>query len=149
MTDAEPKSHADDVLEPLQGSVDAPPAPAAPTTQEGTGFVPFAVIEAERDLPSGSIWMCGMAGGPMRWLRVTLDVTQPTETWPAQVLGAIATRLLAYEGGRAALPFFGTVTGFVVNHAHDHAIRYDRDGNAVEVLTAVRRVPTVLRPNAR
>ena len=41
---------------------------------------------------------------------------------------------------RATLPSFGAATGFVVNFAPDHAIRYDFDGHAVETLGRAKRL---------
>ena len=41
---------------------------------------------------------------------------------------------------RATLPAFGASTGFVINYAPDHAIRYDLDGHAVETLSRAKRL---------
>ena len=41
---------------------------------------------------------------------------------------------------RATLPAFGAPTGFVINYAPDHAIRYDLDGHAVETLSRAKRL---------
>ena len=41
---------------------------------------------------------------------------------------------------RATLPAFGAPTGFVINYAPDHAIRYDLDGHAVETLGRAKRL---------
>jgi hypothetical protein len=111
-------------------------------------FVPYAVIETERERPPGSLWMCGMAGGPMRFLHVALDVTQPPEAWRAQVLQTIASRLRRLGDGPPEIPFFGAVTGFVVNHAPDRAVRFDRDGVELEVLSMCRHVPLLARRGA-
>ena len=119
-------------------------APKSPNAG-GAAFEPFAVIETERDLPTASLWMCGITGGPQRWLRVSLDRAQPQQAWPAQVLHAIDARRLRSPEGAPELPFFGAVTGFVINHTRDHAVRYDRDGNEVETLAAFRMVPTLIR----
>jgi hypothetical protein len=115
---------------------------------DGAKFVPYAVIETERELPAGSLWMCGMAGGPMRFLHVALDVTQAPEAWQKQVLQTIASRLRRLGDGPPEIPFFGAVTGFVVNHAPNRAVRFDRDGVELEVLPVCRRVPLLARRGA-
>jgi hypothetical protein len=86
-------------------------------------FRPHAVIHTERTVPS-QITICGLTGGPERWLVIPLDRSQPPVTFAQQALGRLPTHV----------PFFGKVLGFTVNYAPDQAIRFDLAGHPIEVL---------------
>jgi hypothetical protein len=66
------------------------------------------------------------SGGSERWLKIPLDCTRPSITF--------ATRALSVVRKTPVVPFFGPTTGFVVNYSPDRAVRFDLDGNPVEVL---------------
>ena len=70
--------------------------------------------------------MYGFSGGSDRWLKIPLDIMQPPITFAAQALTVVQRTPF--------VQFFGATTGFVVNYDPDRAIRFDLDGNPVEVL---------------
>jgi len=61
-------------------------------------FRPHAVIHTERTVPS-QITICGLTGGPDRWLLVPLDTSQPSITFVEQARKRLPTHV----------PFFGKV----------------------------------------
>jgi hypothetical protein len=69
--------------------------------------------------------MCGFTGGPERWLRIPLDCSKPPITFAMQAMAVVRKT--------PAVTFFGPTTGFVVNYTPDCAVRFDLDGNPVEV----------------
>ena len=80
--------------------------------------------------------MYGLSGGADRWLRIPLDLSQPPVTFAAQALEVVRrTRFVQ---------FFGATTGFIVNYDPDRAIRFDLDGNPVEVLDRAYRPEEVI-----
>ena len=70
--------------------------------------------------------MFGFSGGADKWLKIPLDLSQPPITFAAQALEVVRRTPF--------VQFFGATTGFVVNYDPDHAIRFDLEGNPVEVL---------------
>lgn len=92
------------------------------------GFRPHAVLLTERTRPS-SVTMAGLSGAHR-----LLVVEVPDGTGPQDRAGYVLSVLP--EG----VPFFGRVTGFVVNHAPDHAVRHELDGTAVAELDRAVRV---------
>jgi hypothetical protein len=83
--------------------------------------------EASLILPFfSSITMYGFSGGSERWLRIPLDCTHPSVTFAIQAMAVVRKT--------PVVPFFGPTTGFVVNYSPDRAVRFDLDGNPVEVL---------------
>jgi len=95
-------------------------------------FKPHAVIETERRRPE-QIVLCGLTGGVDRWLIIRFDLCKPPITFVDQAVCALAKRR-GDNGGQPTVPFFGLVTGFVVNYSPDRAVRFDIKGNAIEVL---------------
>ena len=67
-----------------------------------------------------------VTGGPDRWLRIALDLTQPPLSYANQAL-VVARRT-------KEVPFFGAVTGVIVNYAPEQAVRFDLDGTPIECL---------------
>ena len=88
-------------------------------------FEPCAYFVGTSKRPS-SISMYGFSGGADKWLKIPLDLSQPPITFAAQALEIVRRTPF--------VQFFGPTTGFIVNYDPDHAIRFDLDGNAVEVL---------------
>ncbi len=88
-------------------------------------FKPSAYPLGTERRPS-QIFNFGITGGPERWLRIPLDLTQPPVTFAAQALAVVKKT--------PEVPFFGPTTGFTISYTPDHAVRFDLSGAAVEVL---------------
>ncbi len=86
-------------------------------------FKPHAYLVGSRNRPS-QITFYGMTGGPERWLKIPLDLSQPPVTYAVQAHEVVAKTPF--------VPFFGKTTGFVVNYTPDSAVSFDLDGNPVE-----------------
>lgn len=65
-----------------------------------------------------------MTGGPERWLKIPLDLSQPPVTYAVQAREFVSKTPF--------VPFFGKTTGFIVNYTPDSAVRFDLDGHPVE-----------------
>ena len=86
-------------------------------------FKPHAYLVGSTNRPS-QITFYGMTGGPERWLKIPLDLSQPSVTYAVQAHDFVAkTPFVPYHGG---------TTGFIVNYTPDSAVRFDVDGNPVE-----------------
>jgi len=66
----------------------------------------------------------GMTGGPERWLKTPLDLSQSPVTFALQAHEFVRKTPFA--------PYHRRTTGFIVNYTPDSAVRFDRDGNPVE-----------------
>jgi hypothetical protein len=86
-------------------------------------FKPHAYLVGSENRPS-QITRYGMTGGPERWLKIPLDLSQPPVTYAVQAHEFVAKTPF--------VPFFGKTTGFVVNYTPDSAVHFDLDGNPVE-----------------
>ncbi len=86
-------------------------------------FKPHAYLVGSANRPS-QITFYGMTGGPERWLKIPLDLSQPPVTYAVQ----------AHEFVKKTpfVPYHGRTTGFIVNYSPDSAVRFDLDGNPVE-----------------
>ena len=94
-------------------------------TRYRTSFEPHGYLLGTSDRPT-QIFIFGLTGGPERWLKIPLDLSQPPANYAAQAL-AVARRTPVVE-------FFGATTGFIVNYTPDHAVRFDLEGRPVETL---------------
>jgi hypothetical protein len=99
-------------------------------------FKPHTVWKTERRVPT-QVTICALLGGPARFLWTPLDATKPAVTFVRQSLKALPAR--ATDGIRR-VPFFGEVSGFVVNYRPDRAVYFDLAGKPVEALQAAYRV---------
>ena len=70
--------------------------------------------------------------GINRLLRVDFDPDSGPETFLAQALGGVRSKLAEWKSD--GLPTFGRPLGVVVNYSPDHAIHYDLKGSEIEVL---------------
>jgi hypothetical protein len=86
-------------------------------------FKPHAYLVGSQNRPS-QITIYGMTGGPERWLKIPLDLSQPPVTYAVQAHEFVAKTPL--------VPFFGKTTGFIVNYTPDSAVSFDLDGDPVE-----------------
>jgi hypothetical protein len=93
-------------------------------------FEPRGYLLGTSDRPS-QIFIFGLTGGPERWLKIPLDLSQPPLSYTAQALSVVRRTPL--------VKFFGPTTGFIVNYTPDHAVRFDLDGRPVETLTRAHR----------
>ncbi len=97
-------------------------------------FRPHAILQTESTRPS-SITMCGFTGGPRRWLQIDFDLFKPPITFVRQALAGLPGKARKSEvNGRWHVSFFGEVLGFIINYSPDKALRYDLDGQPLEVL---------------
>ena len=88
-------------------------------------FVAHAYRTTERTQPA-QITLCAVTGGSDRWLKIALDLTQPPLSYANQAL-VVARRT-------REVPFFGAVTGVIVNYSPDRAVRFDLAGTPIECL---------------
>src|SRR4029079_5214834 len=93
-------------------------------------FEPHGYLLGTSDRPS-QIFIFGLTGGPERWLKIPLDLSQPPLSYSAQALSVVRRTPF--------VKFFGATTGFIVNYTPDHAVRFDLDGRPVETLTRAHR----------
>jgi hypothetical protein len=101
-------------------------------------FKPHAIILTERERPQ-PLFVAAFIGVD-RLLRVNLDPTDGPGTYIKQALDGVRKKLARWKG---VLPAFGRPVGVVVNYTPDRAIRYDLDGNALEILDRAHRLGTV------
>jgi hypothetical protein len=88
-------------------------------------FQPCAYLLGTESRPTQIIFF-GLSGGSERWLRIPLDLSQPAVTFAAQAHAVVRTTPVA--------PLHGSTVGFVVNFTPDCAVRFDLNGDPVEVL---------------
>ncbi len=86
-------------------------------------FHPHAYLLGSTNRPS-QITIYGITGGPERWLRIPLDLSQPPVTYAVQAHDFVAKTPF--------VPYHGRTTGFIVNYTPDSTVRYDLDGDPVE-----------------
>jgi hypothetical protein len=104
-------------------------------------FIPHGYLVGEYHRPS-QITLYAMTGGPERWLRIQLDVSQLPSTFVTQAL------LVAREN--PTVRFHGALTGFAINYSETYSVRYDAEGQEVEVLGSIYSPGTVsLKINSR
>ena len=84
---------------------------------------PTPILSVPRIAPS-QITFYGLTGGPERWLKIPLDLSQPPVTYALQAHDFVAKTPF--------VPYHGRTTGFIVNYTPDSVVRFDRDGNPVE-----------------
>jgi hypothetical protein len=92
-------------------------------------FKPHAIILTKRDIPQ-QITFALLTGAP-RHLHIDFDLTRNRCTFIHQALSETRLRLHRFKG---IIPFFGKAIGVVVNYAPERSVRYDLEGNAVELL---------------
>jgi hypothetical protein len=93
-------------------------------------FKPHAIIITEHERPT-SITLAAFTGAD-RDLWVDFELGSSKITYVRQALRAVRKR--------SPIPYFGQAVGVVVNYSPDNAIRFDLDGNAVELLSAAHRL---------
>jgi hypothetical protein len=88
-------------------------------------FTATAYFVAQRTIPTSLIF-CAISGGPQRYLKIHLDLEQPTHTFARQCQGII--------NRTAYIRFYGRPMGYIINYAPDHAVHYNVKGEIVETL---------------
>jgi len=88
-------------------------------------FIPHGYLIGTEARPS-QITIYGLTGGPDRWLKIRLDLSQPPVTFAIQAHAAAKTTPI--------VPFHGPTTGFIVNHTPTRSVRFDLSGNPIECL---------------
>jgi hypothetical protein len=105
-------------------------------------FRAHAIILTERTVPD-PLFVAAIIGVE-RLLRIDFNIALPTISYAGQALAGIRRRLSEFsiESGRIpdALPAFGRPIGAIVNYAPDNAIRFDLNGNALEILPSAHRL---------
>jgi hypothetical protein len=92
-------------------------------------FRPHAIILTENHIPT-QITFAAITGAD-RQLWINFEPGSSRITYIKQVLQQVRQR--------SPIRFYGRAVGVIVNFAPDAAVRFDLDGNAVEVLTAAYR----------
>jgi hypothetical protein len=118
----------------------------APEAAWRAAFRPHAVIITERTIPQ-PIFMACMTGVDTL-LRVDFDPIGDERTYVSQTINGILAKLRRWSSSSEehvglfthSLPAFGRPMGFAVNYSCDHAVRFDLEGNALEVLPGAYRI---------
>jgi len=92
-------------------------------------FVPHGVVLAERDFPQPLF--AALFIGIDRLLRVDFNLSESPVTFVKQALDGVRDKLAEWKWDR--IPTFGKPVGVIVNYATDRAVRFDLDGNAIEI----------------
>jgi hypothetical protein len=99
-------------------------------------FRPHAIILAKRSVPQ-PIFIAALIGVE-RLLLIKLNLSRGEDSFIEQARVGIREKLR--EWNCTSLPGFGRPVGFIVNYTPDRAVRYDLDGNSLEVMREARRV---------
>jgi hypothetical protein len=91
-------------------------------------FSPHAIIITERSRPE-PIFVAAFIGVDVL-LRIDFDLTADPLTFVKQSLDGLRKKLARWHG---SLPAFGRPVGFIVNYSPDCAVRFDLEGNPVEL----------------
>jgi hypothetical protein len=94
-------------------------------------FRPHAIILTQRKRPE-PIFVAGFIGLD-RLLRVDFDLSASRATYVAQALNGVRVKLRDWKSD--VIPAFGRPTGIIVNYRPDRAVRFDLEGNALEILS--------------
>jgi hypothetical protein len=108
-------------------------------TEWRAAFRPHAVLQTTLTVPT-QITICGLTGGPSRWLMIRLDDSKPPITFIPQALQALPAMIRPTSKHPFRVPFFGHAVGLIINYDPDRAIRCDLNGTPLEVLTAAYRI---------
>jgi len=103
-----------------------------------TAFRPHAIIVAERERPQ-PLFVAAVIGVEVL-LRIDFDLTAAPETFLKQALDGLREKLARWHG---YFPAYGRATGFIINCSPDRAIRFDLEGNAVELFDQAYRLGIV------
>ncbi len=93
-------------------------------------FLPHAIILTERKIPQ-PIFAAAILGVD-RLRRVDFDLKQDPVSYIQPALDGLREKLAGWKSDQ--IPTFGRPTGLIVNYSPDRAVRFDLEGNAIEVL---------------
>jgi hypothetical protein len=99
-------------------------------------FKPHAVITTDQERPQ-PLFIAAFIGVNVL-LRVDFDPTSSPVTYVSQALDGVRQRRQRWRGN--SLPAFGRMNGFIVNFSPDSAVRFDLDGNAIEIFDQAYRI---------
>jgi len=102
-------------------------------------FRPHAIILTERSRPE-PMWLAGILGVE-RLLRIDLDPAQGPVGYIGQALQGMRQKLASWQSDQ--LPAYGRPVALVVNYTPERAVRFDLEGNAIEVLDRAHRIGDV------
>jgi hypothetical protein len=97
-------------------------------------FVPHAVILTESERPTQLF--VAIFIGIERLRRVNFDLSESPTTYIQQALDGLRHKLQRWklQGWKSdQIPTFGRPESVIVNYATDRAVRFDLDGNAIEI----------------
>ena len=98
-------------------------------------FRPHAIIITERSRPE-PIFVAAFIGVDVL-LRVDFDLTAAPVTFVQQSQDGLRHKLARWRG---SLPAFGRPVGFIINYSPDCAVRFDLEGNPVELFDRAHRL---------
>jgi hypothetical protein len=93
-------------------------------------FKAHVIIVTERTVPQP--FFVAAFIGVERLLRIDFDLALAPVSYTNQALTGLRRRLAEFKS--EAIPAFGRPIGVIVNYTPDRAIRFDLDGNALEIL---------------
>jgi hypothetical protein len=99
-------------------------------------FRPHAIILTEQSVPQP--FFVAAFIGIERLLRIDFDLASVPLTYTNQALAGLRRRLAEFKS--ETLPAFGRPVAVIVNYTPDRAIRFDLDGNALEILPRAHRL---------
>jgi hypothetical protein len=102
-------------------------------------FRPHAIIITERRRPE-PLFVAAFIGVDVL-LRVDFDLTAAPITLVTQSLDGLRQRLARWHG---SLPAFGRPVGIIVNYSPDRAVRFDLQGNPIELFDRAYRAGEVV-----
>ena len=93
-------------------------------------FVPHAVVLTEREFPQPLF--AALIIGIDRLLRVDFDLSEGPVTFVKQSLDGVRDKLSEWKWDR--IPTFGKPVGVIVNYSPDRAVRFDLEGQPIEMM---------------
>lgn len=107
---------------------------AADDAEWRSNFEPHAIIQTERTVPT-QITLCGITGGPRRWLMIRFDTSQSAATYVQQAVDAVPKKTIGCLDKERSVIFFGKAVGLIINYTPNSALRCDLGGRPLELLT--------------
>ena len=101
-------------------------------------FRPHAIILTGRQRPQ-PLFVAALIGVDVL-LRLDFDLSSAPATFLAQSLDGLRQRLARWQG---CLPAYGRAVGIIVNYNPDRAMRFDLEGDAVELFDRAYRASVV------
>ena len=93
-------------------------------------FVPHAVVLTEREFPQPLF--AALIIGIERLLRVDFDLSESPVTFIQQALEGVRKKLAGWKWDQ--IPTFGKPVGVIINYSPDCAVRFDLEGQPIEMM---------------